>query len=826
MSLALGSVAFANDKPEIKVTGGTPASDWSSSITWTLTNQNYKPQNSSNTQLEEIRLIFNGNANNSSALWKGTKESTVAAQIGGKSATKFELDFKNHGLELSGGDHSLGYRFNSQTSKTINVTNLKDLQADLNIADSGGNNTSNTTLDKMMGDVIIAGSKFSKNHTITFKGEGLKGNIISKGDVSGPVAATGANPGADTYIGRLNVTFKDNAKMTGNITSSFSGLDGVAKVVTFEGSDTVLTGNIISYGSMVKKGLSTNGENQVEFKKGNMKGSIIATEGTGNNSDRKGWKGYNKITFSSGRDQTLEGGILANGATKDSSGYWSNRGSARNTLIITSGTTLTIKGNGTEQETKDSSQKQGNSGEVTYTDDQLKFQVAQGSITSKDLGSNDVILEDKSTLKFEGGGFFKVASTNDARASAITFQKSCDFYGQVKTESGRVNLNFGTSADSDFNATIHGDVTSNSGTTTNVDIGKSASKTTTQNTTATIDGKLDLKGTLNIKAHSSSTLKITQGNLNIQGNGDIKINKGADTIIDNIITTANSSGNKTEFTIGSNLDSNTPESQESTLTLNHNITANNTNDKITLYGTGSKNATLILKGTENKIKTLQVTTTGTGALVLDSSKGDQVTDINTLSGNNSNKTANIKVNFQGDHTSTLNISNNLSFSNGTMNINFLSNGVLNLLDTNKTLTASSSAKNTINIGGENTNTQDSINAIINGNIKTSIASNSPSTKINFLSNSNTLTINGKLESTGNTANASDKGNIVSFNGSGNILNLNGIKTPDVTKANTNVAHTIDKLSSSGSNNTINLSGQSYGNGTTPKLLLIEKASKP
>ena len=192
-------------------------------------------------------------------------------------------------------------------------------------------------------------------------------------------------------------------------------------------------------------------------------------------------------------------------------------------------------------------------------------------------------------------------------------------------------------------------------------------------------------------------------------------------------------------------------------TITGDITQNNGGkNMIELGANGSGtngNSTLTLKGSTNQIEKLTASASAS-TLILDSSSNKQNVSINNISSNNTISANTLNIDFKGDKGSVLSLGNNKS-------------------------DLKTSTNGTINIKVESNN-----HSIINAGLNTSNGTSSTS------SGSNGHGIN------------------INFSGSNTSLGING----DTSK---NITHNIAKLESTGTNNTLNLSGQAYGSNHTP-----------
>ena len=416
----------------------------SKSITWSLSNDLYTIT-TNNILVKSFELSFNKTNNeNKIETWTDSGEQRAGVSAA-NSATSLTMDFHNQGLQVDG---LLGLNINFgadnsniSTSKTIIVNNLSTLQGNLTIFGGETSNTFNIEIDSMTGNIDFAGGNIDDdNGTITITNS-LIGNMIATADLGrkGTQSTGNSNGTASNNNNGTIINFTNGATMTGSILGRGNGYDSLKRKVTFNGANsniTVLTGNIISYGtnSVTNITLDKTAGNHVVFSNGNMLGSIIATTGNGMPSK----KGYNNITFASADTQTLTGGILAS----DNNNQGNYLRQATNTLNIDHNTTLhiiaTINGDGSASTTVSDS----NAVHVGNAVTGASYTLTTGSIVAKDYGVNEINLAASSTLTLDGN----ISTENNAK-SIITFTgTNGTINGNITTSGGNATISIANSA--------------------------------------------------------------------------------------------------------------------------------------------------------------------------------------------------------------------------------------------------------------------------------------------------------------------------------------------------------------------------------------------
>ena len=753
----------------------------------------------------------------------------------GKSNT-YSLDAK-----AINGDIRITHLKSTQNSITLKAG---EITGNMNISDAEGN-TLNATIGNMTGNIGIDGKNFAngKTSTIDFSDK-LTGNIMTN-------KTSGISQG-----GTLKVTFGESASMAGNLQSSVN-YDKARKEVEFKGAGTVLTGNIISYSSGSDLNNNANNlydatkGNHVTFDKGDMEGSVLAA-GTWVNKTNWISRGYNELTFKSGSTQNLTGGLLAELKTQGGT-FNSMTTPVTNIINIEANTTLNIKGSGTtelenwgKKVTVGQNNGSNNSGD--------KYMIAQGSITADTHGRNTINLKENAKLNLDGA---LMAKNNENASGNLNFDQGASFKGAIKAESkGKINIDMKTTdntitgnidlnnatlnlklgstvgsttagsggaadsgmgsaavgtvgaaskaEDTGFTHNINGNISAKNASVVNLDIGKAGAK----------PGSININGTYNsadsdnsINFFSSATLKANGGSARVK---DGKVYVGADAVIENIDIYGKD--NNGSFVIGQGA-ANSGNSMGATGNSSLTITGNTKNLRVDLWGDASSssntfNTKLVLKGLDNALGNIKISGKGKNEVILDSTSGDQNTTIASISKQNGNTTGNnISFTLTGNHTSNLTFTSQIpELTGGKNTINFYTDGSLTLGDNTHTFT-STGGTNTLNIGEDG---KKAVVATINGDMLSK--NTNGSTTINFNTKDSRLSINGTFSSTvSNTG--SGKGNIVNMNKDNSVLNLTARElTGESAKA---ASHTINTLTSSGANNTINLSGQAYGSGTTP-----------
>ena len=350
--------------------------------------------------VDRIDLFFNGDtasqiwvsdiANETSSAKDNNTDNYVVIK-GGKDASAIKADFKESSLGKENDRINLYINFGNTKNKTITVNNLNELYGDLYITstDKTGTDTNTYTMNvnKIHGNINVRGNNKGFTGTVTIK-ELLKGNIT-----------TNSNSLEGGTTPSLKVEFEESARMEGSILGRETGADGIRREVVFKGSGDVLTGNIISFGtenSTGKTGFHADSGNFVTFEKGSMKGSIIASGGKFKTITHRG---QNVVTF--GKDDetptthTIEGGILAE--LISSAGWGGNYGAAdslaKNIINVEKKNTLNITGSGIDNSIDDGATN-GNG---------KKFSVPKGGITARGYASNEINLNEGSTINLNNG---------------------------------------------------------------------------------------------------------------------------------------------------------------------------------------------------------------------------------------------------------------------------------------------------------------------------------------------------------------------------------------------------------------------------------------
>lgn len=228
----------------------------------------------------------------------------------------------------------------------------------------------------------------------------------------------GAGTHGSTSTGDLIVNFKIGSSLIGNIQTGVAsdGNDFSSNQVTFSGGsswETVLTGDIISYGTGSGGRFDPNNGNHVVFEAGSMAGNIqaLSTRPTGKDYNTYG---YNTVTFSGNMEQKIDGSITASGGennivfsgtgTKTITGSISTQtGNSRagantitstaNQLVLGSGGNSNITANnGSNQITATNLilniGTMSSTGTYNKIDASSSLEIQSGTITAANLGSN------------------------------------------------------------------------------------------------------------------------------------------------------------------------------------------------------------------------------------------------------------------------------------------------------------------------------------------------------------------------------------------------------------------------------------------------------
>lgn len=483
------------------VPNGSSSSSSTGSITWSdnngLLSANVTVNDttlSNNNKMTQFHLYFNNENNSQILIQNGTNNTKDKVTVkGGKLATAITADFRGKGLDskfyLNFGNTNSNQKIardSTQTtppnSRSIEVKNLTKLKGDLTIIDGSQKvNTYRVTLQEMEGNLDFYGDSLaSSSGTITFNGTGLIGNIASVLPIH-RISTSSYQEGDG-----VTINFNNSSTMIGDIKGYGIGLDALKKTINFSGSGDVLSGNVISYGSGSGSGSGTEtgsyatGGHHITFEHGNMRGSIISTQGNGKSiqgsmAGSTQRRGYNSITFS-GSSQTLTGGILAVAYNDINNGKTPDNFNAKNVLNLGQNTTLSIvsQTNGTVPvEDKGSAiedvSNSTNKGKSEIKSQDVTFNVETGSITASGYGTNEINLGSGSTLVLNNGdGFIKTAisgknpfdDTNANRNTGGTDQAKSiiNFNGTGGTLRGNINTQNGiaTIAFKDSNGVING----------------------------------------------------------------------------------------------------------------------------------------------------------------------------------------------------------------------------------------------------------------------------------------------------------------------------------------------------------------------------------
>ena len=451
---------------------------------WTATTTNLS--NGDVKSVDRLDLFFNNNA--TSQIWVldstetssvgNNKENNYVAIKGGNMASAITADFENSSLGKEGDRINLYINFSDTKNKTITVKNLNELYGDLYIAsaDKTGTDTNTYTMNvnKIHGNINVRGNNKGFMGTVTIK-DLLQGNIT-----------TNSNSLEGGTTPSLKVVFEESARMEGSILGRETGADGIRREVVFKGSGDVLTGNIISFGtenSTGNVGFNKDSGNFVTFEKGSMKGSIIASGGKFKTITHRG---QNVVTFGTSSDDTatthtIEGGILAE--LISSAGWGGNNGAAdslaKNIINVEKKNTLNITGSGIDDSIDDGATN-GNG---------KKFSVPKGGITARGYASNEINLNEGSTINLDNGNGVMDTSLdhNNKNLNAPHTKSILTFKGKDGTFNGKIlsdgknergitgsnpTLTTYIKVDSNASGTITGDITQNNGGKNMIDLGK------------------------------------------------------------------------------------------------------------------------------------------------------------------------------------------------------------------------------------------------------------------------------------------------------------------------------------------------------------------
>ena len=473
------------------VPNGSSGSSLTGSITWSdqngLLSANVTVNGTTSrngNKMTQFHLYFNNENSSQILIQNGTnniKDKVVVK--GGKLARAIVADFRGKGLDskfylnfgnsITNSNQKIA-RDSIQTtppnSRSIEVKNLTKLKGDLTIVDGSQKvNTYRVTLQEMEGNLDFYGDSLaSSSGTITFNGTGLIGNIASVLPIH-RISTSSYQEGDG-----VTINFNNSSTMIGDIKGYGIGLDALKKTINFSGSGDVLSGNVISYGSGSGSGTETGsyatGGHHITFEHGNMRGSIISTQGNGKSiqgsmAGSTQRRGYNSITFS-GSSQTLTGGILAVAYNDINNGETPHNFNAKNVLNLGQNTTLSIvsQTNGTvpvkDKNSAIEDVSKTNKGNSNIESQDVTFNVETGSITARGYGTNEINLLSGSTLILNNGeGFIKTAisgknpfddananrntgGTNQAK-SIINFDgENAKLVGHIATTSGQATINF------------------------------------------------------------------------------------------------------------------------------------------------------------------------------------------------------------------------------------------------------------------------------------------------------------------------------------------------------------------------------------------------
>ena len=756
-----------------------------------------------------------------------------------------------------GGHIKNGVTFNNpKATSNITMKNGANIEGDITI-----NGAKNATI-KFEGGT---GTSTVNDASDSIKGlsQTIVGNIIT-GRLGGTLSITHAtlkgNVGGQTQLGgivngeKLELSF-DNSKMIGNVLNGTptDASDELPKNITFKNNtqdDIVLEGNVISYGRGVIGATNQDLDQGIHltFEKGSMKGNISALH-------VRNRGGRNALIFKdTNGSQSITGNIETTAYSQ----------AGRNDILFEGNGT--INGNATTKADPTTGARAGGVINIYFKKDghyigDLTNTSGSISITQGSKASNADV--NKGCTNCGGGTQKDSVIKNDSISNHTLYLGNETRFVNIRN-SGGTGKSISIDADH-MNAKIN--ELSNTGgnisiTTSSIDTsinkvivaggGTGSISITTDSMNAKID-ELIAQG----NGNSTNTNKITtnSGNIHIKSM-QTTLNGGANSGTKNTNTIefgvngAKSNSSLTIDTISSTSGANIINSKADTNTIGT-VTANAQNSNITL------------SGSKNSIDSLAVTGAGTNNITFDSKNADNI--INNISTNTSNangknsiivgaqasqgdaasKTTNTTLKITGNITKggeentskgstnfTLNSGSSLNLQGGTALIDSIKLGGTN---TNITLDSSSHQQNvnililgdknggagnntltneiatqklditfdggngsTLSIGGQNKEIKTSGNGIVNINLK----------------DNNHSTINGNLTTTPTTQTTmQDSGNTnginITFGRNNASLSLNGNTT------STNASHTINTLTSFGTNNTINLSGQAYGSSSTP-----------
>ncbi len=844
--------------------------------TWTITTEEKYPDGIPPVYIvDRLDLFFNGDA--ASQIWildpdhetssvGDDKSNNYVVVKGGKDASAIKADFEKSSLGESNNNRiDLHIDFGKTTNKTIEVNNLKDLYGDLYIASTGAATDSNTykmDADNIYGNINVSGNNNSFMGTVTIK-ELLHGDIQTNS-----ASLEGGNTPS------LKVVFEDKAKMIGSIKGIESGQDGIKREITFKGEGKVLEGSIISFGtenSTGNVGFNADSGNFVTFEKGSMKGSIIAS---GGKSGTITHRGQNVVTFGTSDNtattHTIEGGILAELITSPDWGnnYGAPNSLAKNIINVEKKNTLNITGSGIDNNIDDKAINGNGS----------TFSVPKGGITARGFASNEINLNEGSTINLDNGNGVMDTSLDNRNEgyggpntkSILTFKgKDGTFNGKILSDGSNEYTDGGSGGilttniivNKDASGTITGDITQNSGGKNMIELGVASAGTNTEVTmkessdpaASTVTSTLTLQGATNqieqVKATSAATLFI-----------DGSKHNGNKTTINSIDNTSSNGQNltitfkegsqnknlaiKAANGSGTTIKALTLESGSTNNTFDPSL-ADSTNSKLSITEKVSVDANQSLnirlkRGELSLNGGIETTNGGRTHIIVDdlaNANGQNSTSGNaTLSGGNGNTISSMEFKSSDKSKSALVLKTNL-----TINGDIKANGGANQGDKELLVDAATSAitakANSVSGGGlflnlKSTNSNKAMFEITgtnNSHIKTLGISNDDKATSNFSTfkvdagrtTVDNLALNNKqinLEIGGTNQSAilefkatdgkPDSFNNVKFDGSNSTLGL-------ATNNSAQLATTINKLESTGTNNTINLSGQAYNGGNTP-----------
>ena len=794
--------------------------DRTGSVTWNDSDNNLTATtniSSSSTKVNQFHLYFNGETKSQILIQNSGSKVTVK---GGNLATAISADFSNKNLYTQDATGNFYLNFGEKVrtkNSTITVSGLNTLNGNLNILDgTNAVNTYTVTISQINGGISFSGDSLaSSNGTINIDGTGITGDIAT-------TSSAGIKSGSTSQ--GVTINFNNSSTMTGNIKGFGVGSDALKKTIVFKkASDTVLEGNIISYGSRtgsaVEVGSHETGGHHITFEHGNMVGSIISTQGNGQSiqgsmAGSTQRRGYNSITFS-GTSQTLTGGILAVAYNdcNDNAGNPLQHFNAQNVIDLETNTSLTIQGSGNQEVTDRDSSIEVVTGNGSTATSQIQktnavFSVERGVISAKGYGTNTINLGEGSTLIVNsietdnsGKNPFDVSAGTNAtnntggsnRAkSIINFNGTGGILqGNIITNAGTATINFKST-----NGILNGAIQTSGGNSTITAI------TVADSASGTIKGNITGSGSNNIvfgvaqgslRGVQAQPLAPTAPSLTLQG---------ATNIITSI--TANSAG--TLILDGSQ---NAVNTEIATLKNGNNLTAT--------FGAQSNEKTLKIKNVDSTasntltLKGISLTNASTNNTLDLSELNDAITAItinDSVNVGNSNRQG-LSIRIKG-----LNNTRNITFTNGLKTTNGTS--TIELTEANATFTANNEGINVTNFDMTG-----------NGASKATFKSNTViGTLTAQASSSNTLVIDAsssKVESSignivGNTLdvelNGNNNGSTLTINGSGGTLKSVKVSNGDQAKNTINlnsgttiITNKIDNTAVANSNGlTFNLNG--------------------